>query len=208
MHGRVASLPLRLAAPVLTFDDGPGPSTPALLDVLKARGWQATFFLLGAQIARSPQVAERIAREGHVLGNHTQTHARPGTLSEYTLLEEIAATDAQIAHAYAGAGMRVPAVVPVRLPYGVQIASETGVDPRLAVLARLGRPHVGWTLMLDDWQRPAPGACALVAAMQAHHAAQYALGEPAVFCLHDGSRHGESRPATVTAVARFLDALG
>jgi peptidoglycan/xylan/chitin deacetylase (PgdA/CDA1 family) len=55
----------------LTFDDGPHPATtPHLLDVLAAAGARATFFVLGSLSARHPELIERIAREGHELGNH------------------------------------------------------------------------------------------------------------------------------------------
>ncbi|HEX2805655.1 MAG TPA: polysaccharide deacetylase family protein [Kineosporiaceae bacterium] len=55
----------------LTFDDGPHPATtPHLLDVLAAAGARATFFVLGSLADRHPQLIERIAGEGHELGNH------------------------------------------------------------------------------------------------------------------------------------------
>jgi peptidoglycan-N-acetylglucosamine deacetylase len=59
----------------LTFDDGPNePYTSQLLDVLARRGIRATFFLVGRCVERHPEVAERIAAEGHVVGNHSLTH--------------------------------------------------------------------------------------------------------------------------------------
>jgi peptidoglycan/xylan/chitin deacetylase (PgdA/CDA1 family) len=59
----------------LTIDDGPDPaSTPRLLEMLKARGARATFFVVGEQVAKHPELARLIASEGHTIGNHTQTH--------------------------------------------------------------------------------------------------------------------------------------
>lgn len=59
----------------LTIDDGPDPaSTPRLLELLKAHKAKATFFVVGDQVARHPDLARRIAAEGHTIGNHTQTH--------------------------------------------------------------------------------------------------------------------------------------
>ena len=84
----------------LSFDDGPGPSTPALLDVLRDASCQVTFFLLGKNLAGSLDVAARMVREGHVLGNHTYSHARPGVLSDAELIGEIERTDAQIGRAH------------------------------------------------------------------------------------------------------------
>lgn len=59
----------------LTFDDGPSPVwTPKVLDVLKHAGVKATFFMLGSHVEKYPDVARRVAREGHDLGNHTYDH--------------------------------------------------------------------------------------------------------------------------------------
>ncbi|MBD0380407.1 polysaccharide deacetylase family protein [Paenibacillus sedimenti] len=64
----------------LTFDDGPDTRfTPKVLDALKANQVKATFFLLGAKASAHPDIVKRIVREGHVIGNHTYSHANlPG----------------------------------------------------------------------------------------------------------------------------------
>jgi hypothetical protein len=59
----------------LTFDDGPHPTlTPQLLDFLAVNNIRATFYLIGSRVARHPQLAARIAAEGHEIGNHTWSH--------------------------------------------------------------------------------------------------------------------------------------
>ncbi len=58
----------------LTFDDGPGPDTAALLDLLGEEKVPASFFCIGQQIEKHPQLLQRIANEGHMIGNHTYTH--------------------------------------------------------------------------------------------------------------------------------------
>ncbi len=58
----------------LTFDDGPGPSTPAILDALRAEGVRATFFILGRQARRHPDLVRRIHAEGHQIGSHGYDH--------------------------------------------------------------------------------------------------------------------------------------
>lgn len=59
----------------LTIDDGPDPaSTPRVLELLSTHGARATFFLVGAQIEKHPELARRIAAQGHAIGNHTQSH--------------------------------------------------------------------------------------------------------------------------------------
>jgi peptidoglycan-N-acetylglucosamine deacetylase len=61
----------------LTFDDGPhGTRTVELLDCLKTLGCPSTFFLVGAQARRYPELVQRIAAEGHEIGNHTFNHYR------------------------------------------------------------------------------------------------------------------------------------
>ncbi|WP_175919388.1 polysaccharide deacetylase family protein [Burkholderia pyrrocinia] len=184
----------------LSFDDGPGPSTPPLLDVLRAASCKATFFLLGKNLAGALDVAARMAREGHRLGNHTHSHARPGALADDVLIDEIETTDALIREAYRLARVPAPDAIPLRLPYGL-----VPQDNRAGVLARLRREHTGWTAILDDWQRPAPSPDALFDAMRAHVADSAARHRDVLFCMHDGSRHGEARPNTVEAVRLFLN---
>jgi peptidoglycan/xylan/chitin deacetylase (PgdA/CDA1 family) len=58
----------------LTFDDGPCAQTPAVLDVLKKHNVQAAFFVIGRNISGNEGALARIAREGHLIGNHTFTH--------------------------------------------------------------------------------------------------------------------------------------
>jgi peptidoglycan/xylan/chitin deacetylase (PgdA/CDA1 family) len=59
----------------LTFDDGPQDVyTPQILDILKKYHLKATFFLIGKNVEAFPEVAKRITREGHCIGNHTYSH--------------------------------------------------------------------------------------------------------------------------------------
>ncbi len=59
----------------LTFDDGPSPDwTPKILDALKEEHILATFFMLGKHVEQYPDVARRVAEEGHEIGNHTYDH--------------------------------------------------------------------------------------------------------------------------------------
>lgn len=65
----------------LTFDDGPDPDfTPRVLDLLAEHDCKASFFLLGQQVRRYPELVRRMVAEGHSIGNHTFSHprARPG----------------------------------------------------------------------------------------------------------------------------------
>jgi peptidoglycan/xylan/chitin deacetylase (PgdA/CDA1 family) len=59
----------------LTIDDGPDPaSTPEVLELLRKHGARATFFVVGEQVRKYPELVRQIAAAGHTLGNHTQTH--------------------------------------------------------------------------------------------------------------------------------------
>lgn len=183
----------------LSFDDGPGPSTQALLDVLYEMRCTAVFFLLGVNLEQNMPAATRMIREGHTVGNHTYFHSSPTDMSIETLAGELEATDALIREAYRRAKRNAPESIPVRLPYGVQKH-----DPRLKLLNKLERPHMGWTAIFDDWRRPAPSAMRLFEDMLRHIEKRVSLGQDVQLCLHDSSRHQESRPATVEAVRLLL----
>ncbi len=66
----------------LSFDDGPHPEhTPRLLDLLSEFGVKASFFVIGREVERWPDIARRIAAEGHSLGNHSWSHPQFARLS-------------------------------------------------------------------------------------------------------------------------------
>ena len=61
----------------LTFDDGPDPEiTPWVLDFLAERNLKATFFCVGENVLRHPEIIERIKQEGHAIGNHSMDHIK------------------------------------------------------------------------------------------------------------------------------------
>lgn len=74
----------------LTFDDGPHPiATPFVLDLLKQYQIKATFFCIGKNVQRYPQIYQRILTEGHQTGNHTQDHKNGWKTSREDYLENI-----------------------------------------------------------------------------------------------------------------------
>ncbi|MFO7306643.1 MAG: polysaccharide deacetylase family protein [Gammaproteobacteria bacterium] len=74
----------------LTFDDGPDPSfTPRVLDVLAEVGMHATFFVIGKQAQRYPELIRRAVAEGHEIGNHSYSHRHPWLVSERTARAEV-----------------------------------------------------------------------------------------------------------------------
>ena len=58
----------------LTFDDGPSGNTMQILDILKERGIKSTFFVLGSNVEKNPEIVKRMYEEGHFIANHGHSH--------------------------------------------------------------------------------------------------------------------------------------
>lgn len=98
----------------LTFDDGPHPQfTEQLLDGLKERKLQATFFVTGEHAKLHPDIIERIHKEGHVLGNHTYSHIQLTTGNREQFKQELIKTNEILTN------ITGEEVLYVRPPYGV-----------------------------------------------------------------------------------------
>jgi polysaccharide deacetylase len=81
----------------LTFDDGPIPEvTPWVLDLLDKYGIKATFFLVGDNVRRSPELFEEIKRRGHSYGNHTMHHLQGMKVSSLRYMRDITEADSLI----------------------------------------------------------------------------------------------------------------
>jgi peptidoglycan/xylan/chitin deacetylase (PgdA/CDA1 family) len=97
----------------LTFDDGPDPDhTPRLLDALNEHDVPAIFFLIGYKAEAHPAIVRRIVDEGHVVGNHSYGHPRPGQIGAWGLVAEALRTQDLLAE-NVGRGPRL-----FRPPYG------------------------------------------------------------------------------------------
>jgi peptidoglycan/xylan/chitin deacetylase (PgdA/CDA1 family) len=134
----------------MTFDDGPHPTrTPALLDILLARGVSATFFVVGTNAGLYPAILQRMVNEGHEIGNHSQTHADFTSLSDAQVRAELDACHAAIVAA--------TGVEPVltRPPYGALTQ-----DQRVWIPAEYGYRIVFWDVDPLDWQKPGSGVVA------------------------------------------------
>lgn len=210
----------------LTFDDGPGPSTGPILDILAKYGVKATFFVLGRNLtealwsggdtARASALVTRALSDGHTVGNHTFSHAKP--LEFLDLPADIARCDQALAECRKSANLNPAAIPPFRLPYGIRLIENvapvaTGtiqtvqLDPRVPILSSLGRTHVHWTCEFADWTLTWGDAPELARHMLEHVGKNAALGLDAVLLLHDGgtgSSWGFDRRATETALGVFL----
>jgi len=123
----------------LTFDDGPGKTTPALLDLLKKERAKATFFLVGRQVDQHRATAARTVREGHAIGNHTYAHPSLPTMLDDEILDELRTTQESIKTATG----RTPSMY--RPPYG-------HTDERVLGLAdQVELAQVMWTGTTLDW---------------------------------------------------------
>lgn len=122
----------------LTFDDGPsGPWTPALLDGLKKRDVKATFFLIGKNAKKYPELVKRMYAEGHLIGNHTYSHVQLDKVSWNEAKKEVEKTDAiiyEITGAHTGF---------TRPPYGLW---RKELEEKLNVLP------VMWNIDPLDWE--------------------------------------------------------
>jgi len=128
----------------LTFDDGPHPQhTPVLLDMLAQFRARATFYVIGQNARRYPEILRRIVAEGHEIGNHTWTHPVLSQHGDGTVLREIDRTQ-EIIWQTVGA---VP--VTMRPPYG-------SFSPRQMRMLHDQRnlPTVVWSVDPQDWRRP------------------------------------------------------
>ena len=74
----------------LTFDDGPTPLiTHHTLDILKKHQIKATFFCLGKQVEKHPEIFKKIIDEGHAVGNHSYSHLKGWTTKNEQYLEDV-----------------------------------------------------------------------------------------------------------------------
>lgn len=93
-HRFMVDVPYDTGSACLTFDDGPHPVyTPRILDILSEQQVTATFFVIGEEAEKHPDLVRRIANEGHVIGNHTWTHCHPGDQTADELIREVERAD-------------------------------------------------------------------------------------------------------------------
>lgn len=123
----------------LTFDDGPGPYTAQLLDILDQHSAKATFFLIGSKVSAQADVLRRMHARGHQLGNHSWSHPELPKLPIDQIAGEIDRTNDAIKQA---TGVK-PTVM--RPPYG---AVNSAV---LEQLRLRGMSSILWSVDTRDW---------------------------------------------------------
>ncbi len=177
----------------LTFDDGPSQEfTPLVLDILREYNAPATFFLVGVHVERYPDIARRIAEEGHEIGNHTYRHLTMPTASNKTLYEEVIKAT------------RVITQITGEFPKYIRPARGV-YDARFRRLSHvLGQKIVLWTISTRDW-RYGTSAQAII-----KRAVSQAKGGD-IILFHDSGalvkNEGGDRSATVRALPQVIEGL-
>ncbi len=175
----------------LTFDDGPDERfTMRVLEILRQKGVEAAFFVVGARVQKNPALLQRIRAEGHLIGNHSFSHAWNINFGLWgRLRREIAACN-DVIEAAAGCSPRF-----YRAPHGFK-------NPALGdVLESLGMVAVGWQIRGFD-------AVNRNAAAVARRIVEGAR-PGGVILLHDGGglQGTEDREATLEALPVVIDGL-
>lgn len=128
----------------LTFDDGPTPEiTEWVLDVLKKHNVKATFFCIGNNIEKHPNIFQKVIDEGHAVGNHTYNHLNGWKSDNSRYLNEVAATEDIIAS-------KVPYFLQNKLfrpPYGKIKASQA------AALLKQDYRIIMWDVLSADFDQ-------------------------------------------------------
>jgi peptidoglycan/xylan/chitin deacetylase (PgdA/CDA1 family) len=169
----------------LTFDDGPSPATAAVLDILAAEGVAATFFVLGANVERHPQVIQRARDEGHAVGIHGMHHAKLASAAPEAIEQQVSG----VTRVLTRLGV-TPARV-YRTPHGYK--SRSVFD----VARRHGLTLWAWSRGVWDTDRPDPS----ILVRRATRLARWGM----VLLLHDG--RGEEPQPDVEPMLTALPAI-
>jgi cellulose synthase/poly-beta-1,6-N-acetylglucosamine synthase-like glycosyltransferase/peptidoglycan/xylan/chitin deacetylase (PgdA/CDA1 family)/spore germination protein YaaH len=177
----------------LTFDDGPDSEwTPKILDILKARGVKATFFMVGANMENHPAIVRRILAEGHMIGVHTYSHPNIAQVSDERAHLEFNATQ-RLIESITGHG-----TILFRPPYN---ADTNPHEPDELVPIKLAQAmgYVTVTEDIDpeDWAEPGVG-------VMLERIKRGRMEGANVVLLHDA---GGDRSQTVAALPAIIDYL-
>ncbi len=168
----------------LTFDDGPAPDTPIILDILRKHHVRATFFMLGIEVQNFPDIARQVLADGNPIGDHTWDHPDLTHLGRKQAIKEIMDGRSMI--------QQVTGVVTnlFRPPYGAY------TYPLLNTIYALNFTTVLWNSDPRDWSRP--GVSSII---------NYVLNNAqngSIILLHDG---GGDRSQTIAALPTIIERL-
>ncbi len=162
----------------LTFDDGPSGHTERLLDGLAQYGAKASFFVIGTQAEKKPDVVKRAYDEGHLIGNHTYDHPNFYITPDSTSIESIEKGGAVIESIIGEKPLFL------RAPYG-------NVWPHQ--FKHFDRIFIHWTFHTFDWNKED--------SQEIYDDIMSKASDGSIILLHD------TRPATVDAVLKAIPEL-
>ncbi|THD77471.1 MAG: glycosyltransferase [Phenylobacterium sp.] len=180
----------------LTFDDGPdGRWTPKILDILKEKHAPATFFVIGKNMQRFPDLVQREVREGHDVGGHTWTHPDIAYIPAAQTVVELTATQ-RLFETITGRSQRL-----FRPPFFGDAEPSTPREvSRVELAQQQGYMTVGLRIDPDDWKKPTPQYIidTTIARLQD------TVRPGQVVLLHDS---GGDRSRTVQALPALIDQI-
>ena len=177
----------------LTFDDGPDDKiTPQILDILKAEGVKATFYVCGNMVEAYPDVLKRMFNEGHAIGNHSYNHRYDELYkSPWSFMEQIIKTDVAIKNVI---GVR-PFII--RAPGGVDMFSAN----YWTMVEDCGYIEHDWNALTEDATPSKPNA-----SQQINNVLKYLGDDPprsVVILMHSNADKAE----TVKALPELIHFL-
>gem|GEM_PF-445062 len=174
----------------LTFDDGPSKHTPEVLSILKREGVTATFFLLGQQVERQPELVKQIVAEGHAIGNHTYNHVYRELYGGFrNFADQIMRTDDAI---FQAAGIRTTLV---RAPGGTYANFDQGY---FDAMKAAGYKVHDWNVDSGDSKRVGVPASEIIANIRASK-----IANTLNVLMHDSSGHAETVKALPSIIAYY-----
>ncbi|WOD42067.1 polysaccharide deacetylase family protein [Hwangdonia lutea] len=130
----------------LTFDDGPTPNiTNWTLDVLKQHKAKATFFCIGNNIEKHPEIFQHVINDGHAIGNHTHNHVKGWKTKTDDYLKNVSEAEKVIKSHFKNRKSKIENLF--RPPYG-QIKPKQGKQ-----LIGLGYKIIMWDVLSFDWDK-------------------------------------------------------
>ncbi len=173
----------------LTFDDGPvEPYTTQILEILRQQEVKATFFVIGSNVQRSPELARSILQQGHVIGNHTQNHKPWLAFLPHSYVNDILACQNTV--------WKLLGVSPALF----RPCNGVGVGI-VRVIPQHRLTPVGWDVSSQDWRKSTPSDII--------DRVLKAIKPGAIVLFHDGHIPGKPRSAaaTVQALPALIEAL-
>lgn len=169
----------------LTFDDGPSSGyTPELLDLLKERGINATFFVVAEFAEENPDIIARMKREGHQIALHTLNH-------RCLMLEGPISTERDLNKAFGIMKDLDADVRYFRAPWGIVNMTMLGAirHERLKMVL--------WSVMAEDWRGN-------ITSEEIARRLEKRVHNGSIICLHDGRGTNEAPSRTIKALRKML----